>query len=166
MSNTPERPAPAPKRGGKPERARAPRPKAEAPHLALGRAGEERALLFLQSRGYAVLERNWRPSGALRGFELDMVARDGDTLVFVEVKTRAEAGGIPVHAAFTAKKRARMARAARMYLAVHELWDLPCRFDLICATGDGSGGLILEHHRNVIEFGKTVDNRHASWQPW
>jgi len=150
----------------------------KARHLVLGRAGEDAAVRYVQGLGWRVLERNWRPAGAEHGLELDIVALGGGCLVFVEVKTRtpvrtaaAQArktapDGIPVSAAFTAKKQARLVRAARHYLAKKALWNMPCRFDLICVQQGPEGPLELEHHDNVIELGHFVDSGHTAWQPW
>lgn len=97
------------------------------PHTrAKGAVGEDRAAAWLRKRGYRVLERNVRNAGG----ELDMVARDGDTLCFVEVKTRS---GSPFGGAVAAvdwKKRGKLVRAARVYLSRHP-WDGPCRFDVL-----------------------------------
>jgi Holliday junction resolvase-like predicted endonuclease len=69
------------------------RQRSESAHLALGRAGEDAAAALLERSGFRILDRNWRPAGARRGLELDMVAECAGTLVFVEVKTRRVAGG-------------------------------------------------------------------------
>ena len=136
-------------------------------HLSVGRAGEDAAASFLLSLGWRVLDRNWRPRGTDRGLELDIVALEGNGLVFVEVKTRSRrGGGIPAYAAFTGQKRARIARAAGYYLSARDMWNIPCRFDLILVEGGAGGQLMLEHHKNVIELGHLVDSSHASWQPW
>ena len=155
-----------------------------APHLALGKAGEDAAAVFMARKGARLLDRNWRPEGPHRGLELDMVALDGETVIFVEVKTRSRQGGgvktapadastvddapdgIPVYAAFTPKKQRSMARAARLYLSAHDLWERPCRFDLICAERLADGRLALEHFTDVIELGHIVDSGHTAWQPW
>ena len=149
--------------------------------MALGRAGEETAARHLAGLGWVVLDRNWRPRGPARGLELDIVARHGDTLVFVEVKTRAAAScplpgplsgrsarpalAVPVHAALTARKQACLARAAGRYLTLKQAWHMPCRFDLICIE-NGPDGPALEHFTDVIEIGHLVDSSHTSWQPW
>jgi putative endonuclease len=69
--------------------------------------------------------------------ELDLVMRDGPTLVFVEVRFRADdrfGGGA---ASITAAKRRKLVRAASLFLASHPRWaDAPCRFDLVDASGD------------------------------
>ncbi|KAB1441738.1 YraN family protein [Pseudodesulfovibrio senegalensis] len=105
-----------------------------------GRMGEDAAARYLRSEGYRVLERNWR-SGRL---ELDLVCRHGDTLVFVEVKTRgAGSRGTPADGLDRTKMR-NLVRAAHLYLAEHECWDEPCRFDLVAVLETGDG-LELDH---------------------
>ena len=91
-----------------------------------GEKAEALAAEFLAARGLRVIERNFRR----RCGELDLVAQDGDTLVFVEVRlrTRTDFGGAA--ASITARKRARMAAAAGLYLA--RLRNTPpCRFDAV-----------------------------------
>lgn len=143
---------------------------AKARHLAVGAAGEEAAVKHLKGIGWRVLERNWRPRGARHGLELDIVARSGGDLVFVEVKTRSCGRGgsaaMPVHAAFTVRKQTRLMQAARRYLAANALWACPCRFDLICVRQAPDGRMELEHHYNVIESGHIVDSGDTAWQPW
>jgi putative endonuclease len=162
-------------------------------NLALGLAGEEKAARYLAGGGWRLLARNWRPHGLDRGLELDIVAIHDNCLVFVEVKTRrlpghpqgairagageekgsATAGrkafiplSVPVHAALTPAKQKKLARAALRYLSAHDLWNRPCRFDLICIELHPDGQDILEHHRNVIEFRQVVDSGNTAWQPW
>lgn len=159
-------------------------------HLAVGRAGEAEAEAFLQKRGWKILSRNWRPSknaGSLqlqstrhKLLELDIVARDGDTIVFVEVKTRSlpqkgprpQKGpesavcGIPAYAAFTPKKQNLLVKSASLYCAEHNTWEEPLRFDLICAYRQPEGRFSLEHYRDVIEFGQTLGGSDTAWQPW
>ena len=139
-------------------------------HLALGSAGEEAAVKALLRGKVRLLARNWRPEGPERGLELDIVLAEGDTVVFVEVKTRAtEVEGVeprPIHGAFTTGKRAKMTRAARHFLAAHELWDRPCRFDLVCVRMDAKNRASVERYKNVVELGQTLDCRNTPWQPW
>jgi len=99
----------------------------EQPHnRAKGAVAEERAVGWLRRRGYRVLDRNVRNAGG----ELDLVARDGDTLCFVEIKARAGALFGGAVAAVDRKKRGKLARAAGAYLARHA-WEGPCRFDVL-----------------------------------
>ena len=97
-----------------------------APRAVAGEKAEALAAEFLAAQGITILERNFRR----RCGELDLVARDRDTLVFVEVRlrTRGDFGGAA--ASITAKKRARMAAAAGLYLARLPRTP-PCRFDAV-----------------------------------
>ena len=119
-----------------------------------GNLGEDAAARYLESRGLRVIERNWRH----RQWELDLVCRDGDTLVFVEVKTR-RAGGMGSPAdGLTRAKRARLVKAAGQYLTKHDLWDAPCRFDLAGVTDTGTS-MDVEHIINAFE----ADSLDAGW---
>lgn len=126
-----------------------------------GRAGEDAAADFLQRRGLCVIERNWR-WGPL---ELDIICRDGDTLVFVEVRLRRAGGPVAPVCSVTPAKRRNFIRAARAYLAHKGDPDAPCRFDLICVVDTGAT-LQLEHHRHVLALCETVGRGDAAWQPW
>ena len=131
----------------------------------LGKIGEDVACRILEDMGHVILERNWR-SGHL---ELDIVAEEGDVLVFVEVKTRALGGLQSPYEALTAVKKERLMRAARAWLASHDAWERPCRFDLACVTAH-AGTYQTELIRHVMEFGEQtrhpMGGRDASWQPW
>ncbi len=92
-----------------------------------GRAGEEAAVLALKAHGYVVLERNVRtPLG-----ELDIVARHGDTLVFVEVKTRRSAAFGPPAAAVDRRKQRKLRQLAESFRQSRGLTRVPCRFDVV-----------------------------------
>jgi len=93
----------------------------------LGVIGEELAAAALAARGYAILERRFTTQ---RG-EIDIVATDGETLVFVEVRARATAEfGRAAESVTDAKKR-QVARVAVEYLARHQVRNRPCRFDVV-----------------------------------
>ncbi|MFN4298670.1 MAG: YraN family protein [Thermaurantimonas sp.] len=97
-----------------------------ATHLETGRGGEQLATEFLEQKGHQILERNWRWDKA----EVDIISRDGDFLVFTEVKTRT---GYPVPEAYETLdeyKIAHYADAAEAYLEWKDL-DLEVRFDFI-----------------------------------
>ncbi|MEZ7197614.1 YraN family protein [Pseudodesulfovibrio karagichevae] len=112
-----------------------------------GAPGEDAAARYLESRGFKVLHRNWR----FHQWELDLVCRDRDTVVFVEVKTRrAGSMGAPGEA-LTRKKQARLIKAASHYLTEHDLWDEPCRFDLASVTDTGAA-LTVELEENVFQL--------------
>lgn len=96
-----------------------------------GAEAEAMAAAFLESRGLRVLERNYR----CRLGEIDLIARDGDATVFVEVRQRASNAFGGAAASITAKKRMRLLRAARFYLS--SLRTTPaCRFDALLIEGD------------------------------
>ena len=106
---------------------------AEPDRQTRGAASEDAALDFLQARGLRLLARNARA----RGGELDLVMRDGEALVFVEVRYRASAGFGGAAASVDHGKRRRLVRAARLFLARNpRLANAPCRFDVIAANGD------------------------------
>jgi putative endonuclease len=94
-----------------------------------GRSGAQAEALaadFLAARGLAIVARNWRR----RVGEIDLVARDGEVLVFVEVRLRRRSDYGGAAASITAVKRARMVAAANLYLAGLRRAP-PCRFDAI-----------------------------------
>ena len=142
-----------------------------AAHIATGVRGEEEALRHLSRRGFRLAARNWRPDGRARNLELDLVGEWEKTLVFVEVKTRRAASAKPVDGPtglhnFTPPKQRAMIRAARAYLAENGLWEKPCRFDLVCITLLPGAPPQVDHYRDVIKLGQTLDSGDASWQPW
>ncbi len=112
-----------------------------------GRQGEEIAAYALKAHGYEIVERNWRcPAG-----EIDLVARDGEVVVFVEVKLRGSgAFGSPEEAVNEAK-RARLLQAGAVYLAEHGLDDVPCRIDVVAIELAPSGKVQrLSIHRDAV----------------
>jgi len=92
-----------------------------------GSKGEELAGRYLESIGLSILEKNYR----LKSGEIDIIARDGDTIVFVEVKAASSfAFGDPL-GWVPARKQRRIARTSPLYLSSHGLHDAPVRFDVI-----------------------------------
>jgi putative endonuclease len=114
----------------------------------LGKLGEDLACGELARRGYAVVARRYR----LRGGELDIVALDGETLVFVEVKAREGHRFGEAAEAVTAVKRRRIVRLALDYLVRHRLVDRPCRFDVVAVHLDG-GKPSIEVYQNAFTAG-------------
>jgi putative endonuclease len=107
---------------------------------AIGKTGEDLACAELCRRGYAILVRRFRT----RDGEIDIVARDGDVLVFVEVKTRRSLRfGLP-RAAVTERKQHRMVRMAATYLARRHPRAWSCRFDVVEITLDRDGAPRVE----------------------
>ncbi len=97
----------------------------------VGKRGEDIACRYLRGKGYKIIARNWR---SLFG-EIDIIARDGESLVFVEVKTRTGSGFGGPAAALTPRKRRRIITSARAYLSGVES-DIVVRFDLVAVEGD------------------------------
>jgi putative endonuclease len=112
----------------------------------LGKTGEDLACQELQRRGYAIVARRYRR----RGGELDIIARDGATLVFIEVKTRDGRAFGEAAEAVTPFKRRRIAQLARDYMTRHRLSDCPCRFDVVSIHLD-SGEPVLEVFQGAFD---------------
>jgi putative endonuclease len=128
------------------------RPVRETPeHLATGRWGEEIAMRALRAKGYRVVGRRI----AVGRDELDIVMRDGDTLVFVEVKTRADGAFGRPSEAITPAKRRRLSRAAVRYLMKRREKPEFIRFDVVEVIGrrDGPAPLV-EHIQNAFPMEK------------
>jgi putative endonuclease len=104
--------------------------------------GEAAAERFLERRGYVILARNLRS----RLGEVDLLARDGSTLVFVEVKARRGSPGDPPQAAVDARKRMRLIRIALGYLAGRRLREQRCRFDVVAVSLDDAGRVTGVRH--------------------
>lgn len=102
----------------------------------LGVRGEDEAVSFLKKQGFRILERNWRNRTGRAVGEIDIVAKDGDELVFVEVKARKREYGTTVlpEESITREKLRRLSRAAEGYLRERKLRDAPYRFDAILLT--------------------------------
>jgi putative endonuclease len=97
-----------------------------------GRAAEERAARFLERQELPVIARNHR----CRGGEIDLVCRDGRTLVFVEVRSRRNGDFGGAAASITPAKQRRIALAARHYLAATGRHGHDCRFDCVLIDGE------------------------------
>lgn len=115
----------------------------------LGDVGEEIATRHLKRLGYTIVERNVR----FRIGEIDIVARDGEFLVFVEVRARrSERWGSALESVGPQKKR-KLIQLAHYYLANRRLGDVTCRFDVVGVTWDSSPEAPkIELVRNAIEL--------------
>ncbi|MEO7005566.1 MAG: YraN family protein [Terrimesophilobacter sp.] len=112
----------------------------------LGARGEQLAADHLVQRGYVILERNWR----CRAGEIDIVARDGDDTVFVEVKTRSGmAFGHPLEA-ITVVKLARLRRLAGAWCEAHPGYGRRIRIDAIAVIAPPGGPVRLDHLPGVF----------------
>jgi putative endonuclease len=97
----------------------------------LGQSGEDLAAVHIQSAGYTIIKRNWRCE---RG-EIDLVARDGNMLVFIEVKTRRSAGCGSAAEAVDQRKQAKLRLLARHYLHTEKTGAAAYRFDVVAVDG-------------------------------
>ena len=113
----------------------------------LGRRTEELAAGYLERNGMHVLDRNWRCAEG----EVDIVARDGDELVFVEVKgRRSESYGSP-EAAVGPEKQRHLRDSAWRYMMAHNCDDAPWRIDVIAVVMNPSGDVLrFDHYRNAV----------------
>lgn len=113
----------------------------------LGRWGETVAATFLESNGYRILSRNWRT----RHGEIDLVTQVGETIAFIEVKTRRGSGfGLPEEA-LTTNKASRLMSLAQEYVAQNDLDDVDWRIDLVAVELDQNGKLLrCEHIPNAV----------------
>ncbi len=97
-----------------------------------GNAAESAAVSLLVRKGYTIVERNFR----CKAGELDVVARDGDVLVFVEVRSRADAEHGRAEETVGAKKQRQVARIAMHYIGLRDPVFQKSRFDVVAITGD------------------------------
>ena len=113
----------------------------------LGNWGEHMAAIQLEAEGYAIVARNWRCAAG----EIDLVARDGETLVFVEVKTRrGRAYGAPEEA-LTPRKAQKLLQLGAQYVYEQALGDVNWRIDLVAVELDARGLLLhCDHIRNAV----------------
>lgn len=117
------------------------------PRRRLGQWGEKVAALHLEAQGLAILERNWR----CRDGEIDLIARDGETIVFVEVKTRRSRDFGAPEEALTSHKAAKLMQLGQQYMADRELDDVDWRIDLVAVELDGNGKLLrCDHIPNAV----------------
>ena len=114
---------------------------------ALGARGEDLAAAFLRRQGFEILARNYRsPLG-----ELDLVTRDGDEVVFVEVKARVGDSETAPDESVTPAKLERLGRLAESYLAAAGTPDAPWRVDVIAVLVDRGGrGTRIDHLRGAF----------------
>jgi putative endonuclease len=114
----------------------------------LGQRGEALAARELRRRGYVILERRWR----CRLGEIDIVARDGEVLVVVEVKARSRSDYGPPIDAVDRDKRRKLEKLARAYLQAKRLTDVDVRFDLVGVTFSRGERPVVEVFPGALRF--------------
>jgi len=113
----------------------------------LGKTGEKRAAKFLRKKRYKIVTRNYHcPAG-----EIDLVALDGDIVVFIEVKTRSDADHADPEDAVNFHKQKRMARCARFFLQHTGSEGRACRFDVIAITLNDGTDMEIEHFEDAFQ---------------
>jgi putative endonuclease len=119
-------------------------------HLQIGRRGEEAAYFCLRKHGYVIIARNYRSPRSRS--ELDLVGWDGETLCFIEVKTRSARAVLPAEAAVDAEKQRDLSRVAREFLRKIE-GDPPFRFDIVSVYLGAGEAPDIELFRNAFAIG-------------
>lgn len=115
----------------------------------IGAAAERAAEQWLKRQGLSTVARNYR----CRRGEIDLVMRDAGTLVFVEVRLRSRSGFGSAAESVTVRKQRRLVQAARQFIAAHpRLRHLPCRFDVLAASG-GAAAQAWQWLRNAFDAG-------------
>ncbi|TKJ35945.1 MAG: YraN family protein [Planctomycetes bacterium B3_Pla] len=123
------------------------RPGLLADRKLLGRWGEKRCEKFLKRKGLKTLTRNF----SCKTGEIDLIMVDADrTIVFVEVKTRADESFGPSESAITTGKKTRLTRAARYFLVTNEIEDRPLRFDVVMVILGEKAPPQIRHYENAF----------------
>lgn len=115
---------------------------------AIGRKGEDIAADWLAANDYTIVARNYRK----RFGEVDIIARQGEWLVFIEVKTRSSDRFGSPQDSVTVHKQQQLSRIANDYLACNGLVDLPCRFDVVSVLLSGEQPPRVDVIVNAFEF--------------
>lgn len=115
--------------------------------ISLGKKGEDLAADYLQNHGLHIVTRNYRQKTG----EIDIIARDGEYLVFVEVKTRKSLNFGQPFEAVTAKKQAQISRVALDYITRNKLHDHPVRFDVVSILMTSDEKIDITHLTNCFE---------------
>jgi len=111
----------------------------------IGNLGEEKATLFLQEIGYKILERNWRFSKA----EIDIIAKDGEVLVFVEVKSKSYTFfGAPEESVSAYKENLIIDAAHQYMIKIGHDWEI--RFDIISIVFDKNKNASITHFKDAF----------------
>lgn len=112
-----------------------------AKHLQTGKTGEALALSYLQGQGYQILTTNWRH----RRSEIDIIAKEGQILVFVEVKTRRDDYFGKPEVSVTERKKQLLTDAAHAYMMeINHQWEI--RFDIIAIVARSQNDVQIQHY--------------------
>jgi putative endonuclease len=115
-------------------------------HTISGSQGEAAAARYLEKQGYEIIKQNY----SIHGAEVDLIAKKGETLCFIEVKTRkSDDFGLPEEFVFY-KKRKKIIRAARVFCGQRKYADMYIRFDIVSVVYEGSE-VKINHIENAFE---------------
>lgn len=115
----------------------------------LGAFGEDMACSYLESKGYKIIERNF----SCRVGEVDIIGIDGDTIAFIEVKSRTGVSYGNPSEAVSRTKQGRIVKTALFFMTKHRLFDYMCRFDVIEVLTDGTKENInINLIKNAFEY--------------
>ena len=114
----------------------------------IGERGEEIACAYLKGQKFTIVERNFR----CKGGELDIIARDGKTLVFVEVKARRTLSFGPPQMAVTPFKQRQISKAALTWLARKKRFGANARFDVVAILLPDHAVPVIDHIRNAFDL--------------
>ena len=112
----------------------------------LGRCGEEAAMRYLERRKFRIVAQGFR---LFRG-EIDIIAYDKATLVFVEVKTRRSREFYSPEESVTPAKQKQIRKIAQGFLALHKIMEVECRFDVLSLIKTDRGEYIIRHFKNAF----------------
>ena len=113
----------------------------------LGKWGERQCEKFLKRKGLKTLTRNY----ACKAGEIDLIMVDSDrSIVFVEVKTRADEEFTPTESVITKPKMDRMTKTARYFISINEIENRPYRFDIVTITLGQHGPAEFRHYKNAF----------------
>ena len=113
----------------------------------LGFQGEKLARKFLKKLGYRHVTSNYQ----IQKGEIDLIMRDGQTVVFVEVKTRRDEQFVSSENVINFHKQRHIEAVAHYFIHTHELHDLPCRFDTVAVVMSDSKKPVIRHQQNAFQ---------------
>ena len=120
--------------------------------VSIGNIGEEAAVQALKKRGYKIIARNYRTKMG----EIDIVAKDGEYTVFVEVRLRkSNAFGSPADT-IDRRKQQKIIKAAQMYAVKNDIYDTPMRFDAVLINADTDGEKLVNEEIQIIKNAFTL----------
>jgi putative endonuclease len=127
--------------------------KKQEENKSMGAEGEKRAADFLKHNGYAIVARNFKNNRGRRVGEIDVIAKKGEEIIFVEVKTRelSRYGNTLPEENITASKLHKLDKIATAYIRINKLWNHPYRFDAVSVwLSDDFKEMKIKHIENIF----------------